>query len=276
MHVTAVTTFLLPRLTAPTTPLPVLTALPTALYLDAPEGVVAIVTSPHVLPPLGLALSQPDLDLRHALCDTTVTLGNGHVCIPGLPPSALAPQTERWCPSLAAHLPPQIDLDALRALLPAVTTLTPPPDPALQPVLGRATALFEALRRGDAEAVLERAATLVGLGPGLTPAGDDLLIGLCAALTLLGHALPARQSWLLTLRQQLGRLAPQTTTLSASWLTHAAAGNLQRLLIHTAQALALADAPALAQATRHLMRYGATSGWAMLAGLSQSLAALLT
>ena len=59
---------------------------------------------------------------------------------------------------------------------------------------------------------------LAGRGPGLTPLGDDILIGILHGLTL-AQKHPAR------LAEQLAeRAATQTTTLSAAWLRAAAKG----------------------------------------------------
>ncbi|MGH7268047.1 MAG: DUF2877 domain-containing protein, partial [Candidatus Rokuibacteriota bacterium] len=49
--------------------------------------------------------------------------------------------------------------------------------------------LTEAATRGDAPSVAAAAAGLAGLGPGLTPSGDDLLAGFAAAWTLVGESL---------------------------------------------------------------------------------------
>ena len=42
--------------------------------------------------------------------------------------------------------------------------------------------LVRCLARGDREEALAHAADMIGLGPGLTPAGDDFLLGVCAVL----------------------------------------------------------------------------------------------
>src|SRR5207245_2508836 len=47
------------------------------------------------------------------------------------------------------------------------------------------TALQSALIHGDEEAAQNAAWNLLGLGPGLTPAGDDMLVGLLAGFHVL-------------------------------------------------------------------------------------------
>src|SRR5436853_52238 len=51
---------------------------------------------------------------------------------------------------------------------------------------GPLAALRGAVRRADLDAALRTASRLVGLGPGLTPAGDDVMAGTVAGLVLLG------------------------------------------------------------------------------------------
>jgi hypothetical protein len=84
-----------------------------------------------------------------------------------------------------------------------------------------ADAITEAFLKGD-EAMLESAArALVGLGPGLTPAGDDWLAGWLLGLRLAGaHA--AERAGAITVRVAVGR----TTLLSQAYLECAAAGEV--------------------------------------------------
>jgi hypothetical protein len=53
----------------------------------------------------------------------------------------------------------------------------------------RVAALRDALRRGDRSAACEHGRSLVGLGRGLTPTGDDVLVGLFAVLHVPGGPL---------------------------------------------------------------------------------------
>jgi len=60
------------------------------------------------------------------------------------------------------------------------------------------SALVACCASGDLASAVEHAETLVGLGPGLVPAGDGVLCGLLLALRLLGGAIPGgtRAVWL--------------------------------------------------------------------------------
>ena len=98
--------------------------------------------------------------------------------------------------------------------------------------------------RGEAE-------TLVGLGPGLTPSGDDYLGGMLIALRLLERGAQADALW----RWLEPRLASRTSAISAAHLAAAAAGEG-----HEALHEALAGDPG------RLGSVGHCSGWDALAG----------
>jgi hypothetical protein len=99
---------------------------------------------------------------------------------------------------------------------------------------------------------------LVGLGPGLTPSGDDFLIGAMAGLAALGQT---------NTRAVLGRAivaaAHLTSPLSASLLRTAAAGHVGENLHAMVAALVTGDADAAIAAARHM---GHTSGFDALTG----------
>jgi hypothetical protein len=70
------------------------------------------------------------------------------------------------------------------------------------------------------------AETLIGLGPGLTPSGDDYLGGMLVALQMLGHAEQAGFLW----RWLEPRLAARTSAISAAHLAGAADGEAHEAL----------------------------------------------
>lgn len=104
---------------------------------------------------------------------------------------------------------------------------------------------------------------LVGLGGGLTPAGDDYLLGVMAALWLAGqHAL---------LPELAKVAAPRTTTLSAAFLRAAAQGEFIEPWHILAQALGAGKAEAVSQAIECVAQFGASSGRDALAGFATTL-----
>ncbi len=91
----------------------------------------------------------------------------------------------------------------------------------MQPELENGLArLLAGVRRRHTAGVQEGSARLAGLGPGLTPAGDDILLGV-----IYGLWATCPQSVAQPLVQVMVDTAvPYTTTLSAAWLQAAARG----------------------------------------------------
>ncbi len=79
--------------------------------------------------------------------------------------------------------------------------------------------LLSALMRGEMKQAVTAHNLLVGLGPGLTPAGDDFLVGLFLALA--ASSPPALFFAELDQRFPTTEYARQTTAISAAYLTHA-------------------------------------------------------
>jgi hypothetical protein len=103
----------------------------------------------------------------------------------------------------------------------------------------------------------------LGKGPGLTPEGDDLVVGLLAGLRLLGTAAAAGQALaLLDAAAPAVATAPASTTaLSATLIRHGWRGEVAAPLGALFQALT--GSGSLEEAVSELGRLGATSGMAM-------------
>jgi hypothetical protein len=102
---------------------------------------------------------------------------------------------------------------------------------------------------------------LVGLGPGLTPSGDDVFCGVLVALKALGLDAAAATLWS-WLRPQL---AEGTSALSAAHLDAAAVGQGHSAL-HAVLECTEANESALEIALIRLGQVGHCSGWDALAG----------
>jgi hypothetical protein len=117
----------------------------------------------------------------------------------------------------------------------------------------------------DAEGAAARdAVALIGVGPGLTPAGDDVLVGLLAGLDAIGHPLRAK------IGAALAATAPsRTTSVGAATIDHAVRGAyaewLHDVLVTLGAVSGAVDPlrPAIARA----MSVGATSGGDTLVGV---------
>ena len=127
--------------------------------------------------------------------------------------------------------------------------------------------LMRALQDGDRSGIRENAARLAGLGPGLTPAGDDYLVGLMAGLRvwlgpLENTGLSPDEACQIILEATKGR----TTLLSRAFLRSGKEGlfgeNWHELLAE----LARGETIRIQRAARHILSSGATSGADALAG----------
>jgi len=183
----------------------------------------------------------------------------------------------RWQAPTLASPPEAIETDRCRALEAAVLSRAGEEGLCRQALTGRATdpvgrAAASALvslvawlegcaRVGEPAEPHAEIARLLGLGPGLTPSGDDLLAGVLVALAALGRAPAAR-----ALARLLGpRLAHATGEISAAHLCAAMAGQAAEP-IHRVVA-ALAGGVGVQEAITGLDRFGHTSGWDAAAGV---------
>jgi hypothetical protein len=121
--------------------------------------------------------------------------------------------------------------------------------------------LIVALETGDRRCAAEVATRLIGLGPGLTPSGDDVLVGIEAAL----HALDRPSAGFLALA--MGDVEERTTALAATLLRHAAAGEFAERLHILLAALLGSDDETIATAIGRAAAWGATSGTDCLLGV---------
>ena len=103
---------------------------------------------------------------------------------------------------------------------------------------------------------------LIGLGPGLTPSGDDWLGGVMIALHHFGRPDVARR----LADAVLPIAARNTSVISAAYLRCAARGEGSRVLFDALDCLAAADGAAMDARLDAIDAVGHTSGWDCLAG----------
>ncbi len=122
-----------------------------------------------------------------------------------------------------------------------------------------------------ADRTLALAHALVGLGPGLTPAGDDLLGGVLFAIRTAAGPDPATAA---ALRRAAALAHGQTNRISEALLHDYAQGEGPEPLHRLAVRCAAADEPGAVRAGSDLARIGHTTGWATLAGFLAGLRAV--
>lgn len=242
---------LLPLLTSTTRPGGIAGILNDAVHLDVDGSLVVVCGPSAVRLPRSVVVATPLVNLvdvaeleKHA----KVAVGAGCVQL-----ADVAIEVRRW-----TRLPRPRLRDAAAAAVRsrhAASRVAP-----LAPPLDRRTEdLREALQTGDELAVQAAVAGLMGLGPGLTPLGDDVLVGamlgLHAAGDVQGHSLVAA----------IRALRHRTTAVSGALLDAATTG---RCIPQAAHFLAALDGGAdLDTALPGLLAVGSTSGAGFATGI---------
>jgi hypothetical protein len=253
----------------------VIAVFPSAVYLQvarSPEpAVIALTTSDAVRPPNAVVLAVPTRQEPFRLVregDETF-VGDGTVLIGG----RLRARVRRWWDPTPVLGP--LSLARLSHGERALDAVTGP-----WGLSGHAApkALADACLAGDLARAVDAAERIVGLGPGLTPSGDDALAGLLLALRLLGGAVPGggRAVWLADwLGAAVTAHAGERTTSLAATLLHCAARG-QASMEAAAVLRGIAGQDPLVPATRRLLATGHTSGadlaWGLLLGCRSALA----
>ena len=128
--------------------------------------------------------------------------------------------------------------------------------------------LIAATRECDNINAAEVVGTLIGLGPGLTPAGDDFLVGYLAGLWCAAGEKPERVRFLLHLGKAVTRLSRQTNDISRTYLVQAARGQVSSRLASLAEAICKGEhSDHLREVTEAALQMGHDSGMQSVTGL---------
>jgi len=140
------------------------------------------------------------------------------------------------------------------------------------------TTMQRALVNGHSGQFLEAARRLIGLGPGLTPAGDDFLVGCLRGVWLIHPMWKAAPRMLDRLRADLfPSLDRRTTRVGAEFIRYAVDGAFAEVLDQAAEALVSSAYPRLVQlALGKLLAQGETSGTDTTLGLLICVEAMLS
>jgi hypothetical protein len=109
---------------------------------------------------------------------------------------------------------------------------------------------------------------LIGLGTGLTPCGDDFVVGYLAGLWCTVRGFVERRHWVSKLGETVIHLSEQTNDISRTYLYHAAYGQVSSRLDALAGAISRPENPVqLLQVAESAMQSGHTSGMDTVTGL---------
>jgi len=122
--------------------------------------------------------------------------------------------------------------------------------------------LFEAVHSIDLDSCRQAAQSVAGLGLGLTPAGDDFLLGAMHAAWII-H--PEEKSEVITSTLATSAI-PLTTSLSGAWLQAAARGLVNQPWMDFLETWIIDGQASIESSLRRLLSIGNTSGADSLAG----------
>lgn len=222
---------------------------PTACYAQVRtrgrDRLVALLRPGAVRVPMGIVVDPPSLPAP----GTEVFVGTGIV---GFGDRAWRP-TRWWDPH------PRVSASGLLAHRDALErAVRARPSDGFGLPLNEEIAVASAIARGDAQA----AHAVIGLGPGLTPSGDDVVAGALVTLALLAKLDPRVAHTVLELARE------HTTALSSALLEAAAKGELIPQAAHLLEAIAAAaPQPQIDARAADLFAVGAHSGHDLAAGI---------
>jgi hypothetical protein len=132
--------------------------------------------------------------------------------------------------------------------------------------IGRpAMSLITSVDEFDTKGAIRSARQMIGLGPGVTPSGDDILIGFLAGLWSVAGESREKLTFIRSFCAELMRLTRQTSEISRTYLFHAAQGQLSSSLSHLAEAMATGKS--VEEAVQTAIRVGHSSGMDSVTGL---------
>jgi uncharacterized protein DUF2877 len=116
--------------------------------------------------------------------------------------------------------------------------------------------------------------SLIGLGPGLTPSGDDLLVGYMAGLWCTIRGKSERAQFVSNFGETISHFSHKTNDISRTYLYHAVYGQVSSRLASLAEAIGHGVKPEqLLRIAESAMKIGHTSGMETVTGLLAGLAA---
>ena len=244
-----------------------------ACYLDVGGDIVVVEGAGGAGLPNAVRVAHPAQPPLQLAVDDDVIVGRGGLTVDGRE----LPVHRWWDPHVRIG---SSRLDAA-AVAVAVATLRSAATPAGADRAGRPDAgeLARALQQRDAASLPGAARALLGRGPGLTPAGDDVLAGALAALRVLGPSRPpAVATRVGAMADTLGAAVvaaarERTTALSAQLLAYADVGAVALPVGDVLRAVA--GRGELVAAAVRLARVGHTSGRDLLIGIALAVDLLL-
>ena len=125
--------------------------------------------------------------------------------------------------------------------------------------------LISSTEQFDIKGSIHAAGKMIGLGPGVTPSGDDILIGFLAGLWSMAGGNQPQLSFIRSFGNEIIKISKQTSEISRTYLYHAAQGQFSSSLSTLAETISTGHG--VEQATGEAMRVGHSSGMDSVTGL---------
>lgn len=113
---------------------------------------------------------------------------------------------------------------------------------------------------------------MIGLGPGVTPSGDDLLIGFLAGLQSMAGNITERRIFIETFGNEISLYLRETNEISRTYIQHAIHGEFSSSIVTLIEAIQSNEEEILISNTKNAMRVGHSSGMDSITGLLIGLA----
>jgi hypothetical protein len=134
-------------------------------------------------------------------------------------------------------------------------------NPVSRLALPQVKKLLAEINNSNSEGIMQSSRNLIGLGPGLTPAADDFLVGLMLIMSYITQNLGNQG---ITVQAAIKSIAScvrnRTTTISEEFLLQAADGNANEVVLSLIEALLTANPAEVERTAQRAMDYGGTSG----------------
>lgn len=257
----------------------VVAAFEKAIYVDLGRGLICIGSSEIGDGPIHALSSawRPLTDAGHVRVGETVSIDAEHASIwtpPPWPRPVRAADLQRAAARLHAFLASEAPAEGLARMVLDAGFEPRPSSAALarvaKPRIAQVRAWLAAAAAGEGNSGTAPVG-LLGLGPGLTPSGDDLIGGICIASAAAG-----RMDVLRTLSETIKVAAPTSTSVISAAFLRSAVDGVGSARLHAALCCLLDDSQTAmtGQRLRDASSTGATSGFDALAGCWLALDAL--
>lgn len=140
--------------------------------------------------------------------------------------------------------------------------------PVAHIALPHIVSLLKAIKSGRSHDIIGITKHLVGLGPGLTPAADDMLLGLMISMFYIAENFPETRIDIKKINRDIvSSISGRTTTISEEFLREASIGNVNEPVASLMENLLTSENRNVAISAKNVLALGGTSGADTVCGI---------